>query len=211
MILRSRLVIRFAMSFMVMASFRVVAVAGDDGDRALAEALASEKTRESAVASIMASRQDKIPLLLSWSKKSPLEYDCRLFDGLAYAFGRLKVTEAVPFLVENISTYGECGVSFNPWSKAPSVIESSFPAIGALVKIGPDASRAVMAAFPRMTKEEDRMAAMFVVSRVPGVSEARAFLSSVLAQADWEHHWAARCLSILDAGSSRGRSGPPLR
>jgi hypothetical protein len=188
---------------LAMALSPVVAVVADDRDVVLAEALASESTRESAVASIMASRQDKIPLLLSWSKKSPLEYECRLFDGLAYAFGRLKATEAIPFLVENISQYGQCGNSFNPWSKAPSVIESSFPAIGALVKIGPDASRAVMAAFPRMTKQEDRMAAMFTVSRVPSVPEARAFLTSALARPDWEHHWAARCLRILEAGSNR--------
>jgi hypothetical protein len=137
-----------------------VAFRSEASDRALATALSNDATEESAVASIAASGRAKIRLLLSWATKPPgYVPQCGLFGGLADAFGELKVKEAVPYLVKNIGVYRSCGVSLAPWLKAPSVIQWNLPAVGALVKVGPDASRAVMAAFSAMESEEVRRAA----------------------------------------------------
>jgi hypothetical protein len=57
-----------------------------------------------------------------------------------------------------------------------------------------------------MVSEEDRMAAIFVVSRVKGVPGARHFLSSVAEKADREHYWASQGILRLDS-SGPGASG----
>jgi len=177
------------------------------GDRALAIALANDATQKAAVASIVASGKRKIPLLLAWTLRPPRGVpECGLFGGLADAFGELRVREAIPFLVKHLGTLRSCGVSLAPWLKVPEVVEWSLPAVGALIEIGPDGSMAAMSAFPGMVSEEDRMAAIFVVSRVKGVPGARHFLSSVAEKADREHYWASQGILRLDS-SGPGASG----
>jgi hypothetical protein len=178
-----------------------VALRSEASDRALATALSNDATEASAVAAIAVSGRAKVRLLLSWATKPPgYVPQCGLFDGLSDAFGELKVKEAIPYLVKNIGVYRSCGVSLAPWLKAPSVIQWNLPAVGALVKIGSDASRAAMAAFPAMANEEDRRAAIFVVSQIGNVPEARAFLVSVMERADREHSWEEEALTRLDPG-----------
>jgi predicted benzoate:H+ symporter BenE len=168
-------------------------------DRALAESLANESTRQHAITSLVASGSSKVPILLAWTTTPPKGVLlCSLYDGLADAFGEMKTKEAVPFLIKNIGIYRSCGVSLSPWLKAPALIEWNLPAVGALVKVGPDASRALIAAFPNMT-EEDRVAAVFVVSQIKGVPEARPFLESMLGHANRESYWAEEGIKLLYA------------
>jgi len=181
------------------------ACASDKSDRALAASLANDRTRQTAIASIVASGRGKVPLLLSWAKNPPKDLgDCGFYTGLADAFGELRTNEAISFLVKNISFYRSC-VSLAPWLKTPEVIEWQLPAVGALIKIGPDASKAVIAAFPAMTNEEDRRAAVFVVARIKGVAEAQSFLKSVSARAGREQYWAEEGIKLLETSSSPGR------
>ena len=176
------------------------------GDQALAESLAQESTRQAAIASLAASGRTKVPLLLSWIKKSPRHIDgCAFLDGLMEALGELKVKEAVPFLVQNISFRRGCAFSGSPWIRSPEFIERNFPAVGALVKIGPEASRAVMAAFDRMADETDWRAAVFVVSEVSGVPEAPAFLESALERANRDRYWAEDAIKRLNSVPSPAR------
>jgi len=175
-------------------------------DRALATSLANEKTRKAAIDSIMASGRHEIPLLLSWARTPPRHVEeCGFEDGVVEALGQLRATEAIPFLIKDISMYRSCGASFGPWLKSPAFIEWNLPAVGALVKIGPDASRAVIAAFPTMTDEEDRRAAVFVVARIKGVAEAESFLKSVSARAGREQYWAEEGIKLLETSTSPGR------
>jgi len=75
---------------------------------------------------------------------------------LADAFGHLKTTEAIPFLIKNIALRQKGVIDLRPWLKVPKF----------------DA---------RLLKEpmalEARLCAIFVVSRVKDVPEARAFLN----------------------------------
>ena len=171
---------------------------GNRGKYSLAVSLANDSTRQAAITSIVTSGRDKIPLLLSWTKHPPKGVaECGLRTGLEEAFGRLKTKEAIPFLLENISESRGCfGTDLAPWLKDPDVIEWQLPAVGALIKIGPDASMAAMSAFPNMTDEEKRRAAIFVVSRIKHVSEAEPFLRTVSDRADREHYWAEQCIRL---------------
>jgi len=194
-------------AYMLMLVLCSAACGADKGDRKLAASLASDKTRQAAIASIIASGRDKVPLLLDWIRNPPKGVDsCGLDTGLEEAFGELKTKEAIPFLVENISVYRGCfGTSLAPWLKAPEVIEWQLPAVGALIKIGPNASKAVIAAFPNMTVEEDRRAAVFVVARIKGVAEAQSFLKSVSARAGREQYWAEEGIKLLEANGGGKR------
>ena len=190
-------------AYMLMLVLWSAACGADKGDRKLAASLASDNTRQAAIASIIASGRDKVPLLLDWIKSPPKGVDrCGLDTGLEEAFGELKTKEAIPFLVENMSVYRGCfGTSLAPWLKAPEVIEWQLPAVGALIKIGPEASKAVMAAFPNMTGEEDRRAAVFVVSRIKGVTGAEPFLRAVSDRAGRERYWAEEGIKLVKANA----------
>jgi len=200
--LKGRLLARLTEGYIATLVLLPVAGCTHVNDLALANSLANDTTRQAAVASIVASDRSKVPLLLSWARKSPVADECGLFSGLADAFGQLKTREAIPFLIEDLSEYRSCGASFAPWLNGPKVIEWNLPAVGALIKIGPEASKALIAAFPKMTKEEDRRAAVFVVSRINGVPEAGAFLQSVLDQANRERYWAEKAVKSLRENSA---------
>ena len=160
-------------------------------DRALARRLSNDSTRDEAVAEIAGSGTNRVPLLLSWGRTPPARLDvCGLYVGLAAAFGRMRTKEAIPFLVKNISIRRPCYADFSPWFKAPEAIEATFPAVAALVRIGPEASRAVIRAWQEPMLPWDRLAALFVVSHVQGVPEAQTFLRTALGEASQERAWA---------------------
>jgi len=120
------------------------------------------------------------------------------WEGLAEVFGELKIAAAIPFLVSRIGLRSTRYVALSPWLKSEEVIEKTFPALSALIKIGPDASRAVIQGYPSLTMLDERLAAMFVVSHIAGVPEARDFLIRVPAAANTECIWAERGLKKLD-------------
>jgi hypothetical protein len=170
-------------------------------DRRLARLLAHEGTRQGAIAEVSASGSNKVSLLLSWARNPPTGVDgYELSIGLADAFGKLKTREAIPFLIANISRRRVRYVDLSPWLKTDEVIENTFPALAALVQIGPEASRALIRAARAPMPPEDRLAAIFVVSRVEGVPEARDFLASALGYANLERDRAARGLKFLSQG-----------
>jgi hypothetical protein len=158
-----------------------LAVAQTVPDLELARLLADGKTREYTVARIASMGIEKIPLLLSWTRKPPSGLlESELNVGLADVFGRLRTTEAIPFLIKNIAL--ERVVPGETWTKAPEVVEFDLPAAGALIRIGPAASKAVMQACQSPMLPMDRLVAVFVVSRIKGVPEAKQFL----AIAEWQ-------------------------
>jgi hypothetical protein len=146
------------------------------GEHELASMLARERTRRRAIAEIRDSGGAKIPLLLSWALTPPADVDGDdLKVGLADAFGQLKVSKAIPFLIGNICLRRSV-VDLQPWLKVDSVILRSFPSIAALIEIGPDASRELMKALKEPMRPEDRLAAIFVISHISDVPEALPFL-----------------------------------
>jgi len=169
----------------------------DANDRDLARSLADPGTRQGAIAIILASGNSKVRLLLSWSRNPPSEVDETELDvGLAQAFGQLRTKEAIPFLIKNINL--KRFVGNDAWTRAPEVIEGWMPAVAALIQIGPESSKALIRAWDRMSPD-DRLGAIFVVSRIKGVPEARAFLLSALGEANMQRRRAEEGLGFLDA------------
>jgi hypothetical protein len=144
------------------------------GDDRLAHDLADETTRQAAVASIVSVGRDEIPLLLRWAETLPARVDEeQMRIGLADAFGELCANDAIPFLIRNISLRRTGVVDLSPWLKTPEHVIETFPAVAALIKIGPEASRALIRAWTGPMKAEDRVAAIFVVSRLKGFQKRR--------------------------------------
>jgi hypothetical protein len=108
---------------------------------------------------------------------------------MAVAFGLMRTREAIPFLINNIALESD-PVGMAPWLKDAGTIERTFPCIAALIQMGPDASREAIRAAEGQLSPEQRLAAIFVVSRVKNVPEAKAFLSSVIGDANQMRHWA---------------------
>jgi hypothetical protein len=153
--------------------------------------LANEGDRQRAVSFVASSRAERVPLLLELAQTTPPGVDEHdLHVGLADVFGALKVTEAIPFLLLNASLRREAIIDLGSWIKTPQSIERSFPAVAALISIGPSASRAAMRAYDQPATPEQRLALLFVVSRVRGVPEARLFLSGALGRANLERFFA---------------------
>lgn len=173
--------------------------AQDNGSQGLARLLANEDTRAGAITGILATGRARLPLLLSWTQKPPAEVDEYELDiGLAEVFGQLKAKEAVPFLVESISRRRTREVDFAPWLKTDEVIEWTFPSAAALIQIGPDASRELIRAARGPMRPADRLAAIFVISRIKGIPEAAPFLASAINQANAERYRAEEGLKLLD-------------
>jgi HEAT repeat protein len=154
--------------------------AQDTSNQELARRLADAKTRQAAIDTLS---KDKIPVLLSWTRTPPAGVDeDELHVGLANAFGQLGVKEAIPFLIKNITLRRYRIVDLAPWLKGAAMIEDTFSAVAALIDLGPDASAGVMHAYQEsLTGEEERLAAVFVVSRIKGAPNADWFLMSVIA------------------------------
>jgi hypothetical protein len=174
-------------------------------DQELARLLADIATQQTAVDRIVASGNEKVSLLISWTRTPPVDLDefhTYIFrSGLAEVFGRLKTKEAIPFLVQNIGLkrWPLVGPVF---TKAPEVVYDRMPAVAALIRIGPDALRALTDAPYRPSTLEDRLAVIFVVSRVaatmPDKDGARQFLTSALRNANLERFWAEECLKFSE-------------
>jgi hypothetical protein len=166
--------------------------------RELAARLADTGTQRSAIDEIVARGQKDIPLLLSWTRALPdVEDKYELMLGMAQVFGRLKTTEAIPFLIKNISLQ-VFPQAPNTFMKTPEVIEGRMPAIVALINIGPEASRALLRAPIAGMTSEDRLAVIFTISRIPGVPKASEFLMGISGQANMERFWAENGLKYLD-------------
>src|SRR5258708_3931873 len=134
-------------------------------DLDLARLLAGSRTRKSAVTKIVSSGSEKVPLLLSWTRRPPAsvnEYE--LYIGLADAFGHLKTKEAIPFLVMHISL--NRFLFTDVWTRTPDEVEDRLAAVGALIQIGPESSMAVIQSYKDFKSVEVRLAAIFVVSRL---------------------------------------------
>jgi hypothetical protein len=157
----------------------------------LSRLLTNEANREKAISFVASSRAERIPLLLNLTKTAPRGIDEHdLHVGLADAFGALKVTDAIPFLLLNITLRRDAFIDLRPWLKTAQATEQSFPSVAALISMGPTSSRAAMRAYDQATTPEERLAIVFVVSRIRSVPEARAFLSAVVGRADLERSFA---------------------
>lgn len=87
----------------------------------LATELANPQTRGQAVAAIAASGRGDLPLLLKLSEAPPVSFDDvaqqQLDVGLARAFGRLRATEAIPFLIKHINLDVDVMITGTIWVK----------------------------------------------------------------------------------------------
>jgi hypothetical protein len=143
----------------------------------LATRLATPQLREAAVKNVADSGGKDLALLLSWSEAPPKGLDrYQLNLGLIEAFGKLRAKESIPFLIRWMNL-DSTGMSENIWMKSDSVVESRLPVIDTLIAIGPDASKALIAAWDKMPGVL-HIEALFVVSRIADPA-ARDFLLSV--------------------------------
>jgi hypothetical protein len=143
------------------------------------------------VANLLAANKENVPLLLKWTEAPPaplIDPELNLFQTeLADIFGHLKTKEAIPFLIRNISMH-RWPMMVDVWQKGPPVVMEWMPAVAALIQIGPDAFKALINAPYGPSTSEDRLAAVFVVSRTASSVEekerARQFLTGALAEAN---------------------------
>lgn len=165
-----------------------------------ARLLANPATEHPTVYEIVMSGKANVPALLSCARNPPpgVEKD-QLYVGLADVFGRLGAKEAIPFLIENIDMCRWMSLYANAWLKADYVLKERKPAVTALVRIGPDASRALIRESWDRKPQGDYMAAVFVVSQIRGVPEARGFLASALNHRGFDHYWAEEGLRLFDS------------
>ncbi len=124
--------------------------------------------------------------------------------GLADVFGELKMEEAIPFLITNIKMRrlapGQTRVLDDIFMKAPEVVEDQLPAVGALVKIGQPASRALMREWPRLPIDSS-IEAVFAISRIAD-PVARTFLITIKARCGIATRYADRGLAAINAGKN---------
>src|ERR1051325_10175485 len=110
-------------------------VAQEPSNDELARLLAAPTSRDTAINALRNSASDRIPLLLSWTTATPRGLGIsqeELYIGLADAFGALKVSSAIPFLIKYIGlTRSMARPSI--WGKSEETIISDFPSVQALV------------------------------------------------------------------------------
>jgi hypothetical protein len=165
-------------------------------DTELARRLADPKARSAATDEILRSGAARTPELLKLAEAPPAAVNrTELFIGLADIFGQLRTKEAIPFLIENISLAR--WVRPNIWNKASEVVEGHLPAVGALIKIGPDACKALIEIDWKLKTWDDNLAAIFVVSQI-GDPAGRPMLVTAIARANLERYQAEQGLKALD-------------
>jgi YD repeat-containing protein len=122
--------------------FALGGVAQEPSNDELARLLAAPTARDSPINALRNSASDRIPLLLSWTTTPPRGLGIsqeELYIGLADAFGALKVSSAIPFLIKYIGlTRSMARPSI--WWKSEETIISDFPSVQALVQMGTAAS-----------------------------------------------------------------------
>lgn len=170
-------------------------------DLMLAVRFGKESTRPGAVAEVVAAGSEKVPLLLSWTRNPPGGVDRQqLYIGMADAFGELRTKQAIPFLIKNIS-FPRHVFRMPFWSSPAPVVEYWLPSVAALIKIGPEASEALIRASeePMARNGDDWLAVVFAVAQI-GDPRARDFLTSAAAKAKTkvERYWAEEGLKRLD-------------
>jgi len=144
----------------------------------LATRLADPEMRYAAVKSIVDSGGKDLALLLSWTEVPPSGVNLfQLNLGLIEAFRRLRAKEAIPFLIRHMADDISGINNGNIWMKADSVVETRLPAIDALIAVGPEASKALIAAPWDKMRLDEQIAALFIVSRIADPA-ARDFLMS---------------------------------
>jgi len=195
-------VLRAALSAVAMIGLSCQVLAGDThADQELARLLADGRTRQATIEKIVSSRENKIPLLLSWLREPPPNVDSfGLAVGLAQVLGELKPKEAIPLLIKNIGVQ-----TLAPrilWTKRPGAIEQRLPCAAALIKYGPQVSEPLRAAYWKGMTLDDRLAAIFVISRIAATmkdpQEEREFLRMARGAANLEEFWADEGLKLLD-------------
>lgn len=165
-------------------------------DTDLARRLADPNARSAVTNEILHSGAARMPELLRLAEIPPAGVNRReLFIGLAVIFGKLRTKEAIPILIQNISL--ERWARPNIWNKSSEVIEANLPAAEALIKIGPDACKALIEIDWIPKTWEDNLAAIFVVSQI-GDPAGRPFLVTAVARANLERYRAEQGLKTLD-------------
>jgi hypothetical protein len=163
--------------------------------------LVNPDTRQETLDEIRQNRDKVLPRLLAWAKELPSgfnEFEQRdLQIIMAEIFGNLRVEEAIPFLIANISL--DKGPMTNVWGRTPEVIQARLPGVAALIAIGPEAARTLIATPRDRMSPYDRLAAVFVVSRIGGVPGAREYLNSALGEATALHYRAEEGLRYLES------------
>jgi len=173
----------------VQALALVVTIAGiavpfqqDLTDLILAVRFGKKSTRPDAVAEVVAAGSEKVPLLLSWTRNPPGGVDRRqLYLGMADVFGELRTKQAIPFLIENISL-DQAFMLNPPWLKSAQAVKARLPCVAALIRIGPEASDALIRAAEEPMERSDWLAVVFTVAQI-GDPGARDFLTSAAAKA----------------------------
>lgn len=162
----------------------------------LAIRLADPELRQLAVRSITYSGGRDLALLLSWGENPPPRVDSlQLRLGLMEAFRKLRAKEAIPFLIRYM-TLDIRGISGNVWTKADGVVETRLPAIDALIAIGPDASKAVIAALSDKTPPEVYVESLFIICKIADPA-ARDFLLSVHPKNPTEAYYVRNGLELI--------------
>ncbi len=169
---------------------------GAHTDVELALLLSKDATRKEGVSRAVSTREHSVPVLLQWTKDPPAIVDKHeLFIGMADVFGELKVKEAIPFLVQNILM--QRWMEANIWMKTDKVLQERLPAAGALVRIGPDATFAILERYSEFGADE-RAAAIFTIAQIED-PRAREFLMEVTRQAALERYWSEQGLKRMGA------------
>src|ERR1700682_1537180 len=175
------------------AACRMLASAQDANDENLARLLANKDTRRGTVIAILMSTSSRVPLLLSWTQNLPARVDRQeLYIGLADAFGQLRTKEAIPFLIKYIDMERSMPRP-NIWLKNEVAIAKELPAVGALIRICPPASKPLIETPLAQLPPGDRLATIFAVARI-GDPGARDFLSSALGGPRYERYYAEEYL-----------------
>jgi hypothetical protein len=188
-----------ALAILIIAAVAPCPALGQPADREFARLLATADTRQAAFEKIVAKGNSMLPTLLLWTTSPPDGVSVRGLNlGLAEVFGRLKTVAAIPFLISHLSIMGDA--LGDPSIKSPEVIERAFPAARALIRIGPEASRAVIRACDAPMKHRDRLMAIFVVGRIRGVPEAKDFLDQARSEATWELFYVQRGADLAAPG-----------
>jgi hypothetical protein len=154
----------------------------------LAQDLADETTRESAIRGVQEQGTPSIARLIQLGNDPPQGVNHhRLLIGLADLFGRLKAEEAIPFLADNITLqrYND----MNTWTRTDAVVEGRLPAAHALIQIGGPAVNPLARAYWKPTTFDERNAIMFTLSKI-ATPEAEEFFRVAISAMRLQMEWA---------------------
>jgi hypothetical protein len=160
-------------------------------DDALAVMLADDLHQSEIIPKMLPYLETKRSLLLRWTEHPPAGISqLNLFDGLADVFGRLKMQEAIPFLICRIDH-----TALYQWrNKAPDTIRERMPYVKALIRIGVPAATFLERAYSEPLTPDQRILILYTIGQIEDPSEeTRLFLKRV--RADTE-----RQLEFIDQG-----------